>query len=485
MSNLFGKASGLWKGGSEEQRHRKSHRSRNKLQKVSYKQKIFELWNSISREHKYLIAILLLSFVLRVVYVFHCTDYKNYLLTDMGVYWDRAHRTFNGDIFNTFNWTAWATCFHFYLTFIFKVLFFFGFIKYRLEAVIILNIIFSTLSVFFTYLIARLLIKKSDFRLLATFLYAVSCPIIYYNALVLSENVSIPLLIISVYLLLGFHEKYSTMFLSGLILALAVGIRPSLGLIFIPCLFYGMYAKKMSFNSTLRSITFSFGFLLVIFLIVVENNYISDGELKNLAGYGGAHFYFQHCRTKSIHSIYKELHTKLAPPVFLADPKFGKIKELRTDHPIHDQKYFYKEAFKCIKENPNVFIENFFSLKHLLIDNYFPSFRGVKGFGIFKKLSAYLVLFMTSTLGFFYFIRNDREIITKEVLLLLSIPLCLAITAYFYLPEFRYFVPAYFAIYILFFTILSNLKKYKKQLENYFKALVIIFILWFLYNKIV
>ena len=85
------------------------------------KKKIKHLESDTDLRNKLLFLLVTISFLVRLIYVFYFTDYKNYLFSDAGAYWSRANGRYGGAIFPLWQWTAWATCFHFYLTFVFKI----------------------------------------------------------------------------------------------------------------------------------------------------------------------------------------------------------------------------------------------------------------------------------------------------------------------------------------------------------------------------
>ncbi len=427
------------------------------------------------RNHKYLLLILLVSFLAKLIYIFHYSDYKNYLFSDMGGYWGRAQERYEGGVFNLGQWTSWATFFHFYLTEIFKILNHFHLFKYRLEIVIILNIIYSTLSVYYLYFIALQIIKNTKYSLLTTFFYAFSYPIFYYNAFVLSENLSIPIVIISTYLVFTYHESGFKMFLTGLLFAIATAARPILGLLALPFFLYIVFAKKFSSHSFKKAVIFALGFFLIIYIVVQENIRISNGELKNLSGNGGVNFFIQQCKVQWVQSTYHGHVVVIGPGTYLGYPELARMK-FATDHPFHDQKYFYALGLQCIRNNPRIWLDNILPLKALLLGPLFPGVLSAKGFEYFYKLSNKLIMLMISTFWFLYFLIRDKKIEIKKLLLLLSILFCIIVTNYFFATEQRYCFPAYFVIYLLFFTILKN---YFKEAKIYLITSVLLYLLFF------
>lgn len=413
--------------------------------------------------------ILLSSFLIRIFYVFYCTDYKNYIFSDMSAYWDKAIARYNGDIFPMSQWTAWAPFYYFYLTFVFKILFLLGQFEHKLEAVLLLNIIFSTASVLFVYLISKHLLKNKLFSLLVSFFYAFSYPLIYFNAFVLTENFFIPILIFSVYLLFEYHENKPLMFINGLVFALAVSARPSMGLLVIPFLLYIIYANKPSTVSCLTASLFILGFSIIIFSVTTEINYISKGQTKSLYPSSGAIFFIYQCKHSLIESNNGGYIFGIGPPLNYTHPEWGIYK---TNHALHEQGYFYNLGFECLKKNPNL-LEKITNIKALFINSLFPSLGSANNFPLFIKISNHLILFMTFSLGLLYYLFKYNLTDFKKTLFLLSIPFSVVLMSFFYPPEQRYLFPAFFIIYLLFFVSIFKIHFYKKEALNYFRILAI------------
>ncbi len=431
-----------------------------------------KFFKDIPKSYYYLFLIVLISFIAKLIYVFYFSDYKNYLVSDMGGYWARATNKFYGDTFSMNQWTAWSPSYHFYLFGILKILYFLNLSNYGLEVVLFLNILYSAISIFCFYFIAEHLFKNSFQSLITTACYAISYPITYLNIFVLSENISIPIVIMSVYLLLTYYEKKHMLFITGLFLGIAVIIRPALGLIGISFFLYILLVNKPSFYSTIRGFIFLAGYFIVIFLALVEITYISKGELKSLAGNGGVNFFISQCKPSIVKSENERGSVHVGSPNYYGDPN---CKEFLTDHPIHDQKYFYKLGLECIKNNPNYWVENFINLKAFFTGPLFPSLLSARGFTFLMPFSNYLLLFMSLTLGLLFWVKRDlNNDENKKIFFLLSIPALTVFVSYFYIPEQRYLFPVYFVIYLLFFLVFFNIEKHMKTAMIYSITIIVI-----------
>lgn len=420
---------------------------------------------SFFKKYRYLLIVLLVTFLTRVVYVFYLTNYRNYLGSDMGGYWARALTRYNGNIFSIHQWTAWPTFFHFYLAFVFKILNFLHLFDYKLEIILLLNIVYSTVAICFFYLTCINLTNNEHISLVATCFYGFCYPLIYLNSFVLAENLAIPILTLSLYFIITFSGKPFLIFISGLLYATGVSARPAIGLIVVPFTLYIVFADRFSSRSLLRSMSFIAGFLLVISLVVQENCYISKGALTRIAGYDGMQFFIAQCKVHYLRSSYKGAVVDVGFPGFAGKPEFARVSFV-TNHPMHDHKYFYKLGLECMKENPNIWFENLNFLRMLFLGPFFPSAPNAKGFRLLTNLSRMLLIFMVSSFGLIFFLGKIRKNLMKEILLLLSVPLCIALTSYFFGAEHRYIFPAVSSIYLLFFVIVHNVRNFLKQAKD-------------------
>lgn len=426
---------------------------------------ITKWYKNLSKTGRQLLFLMLVSFLVRIIYVFCLTKYETYLFSDAARYWKDAISRYNGEAFHYSQWASWAPFFHYYLAFIFEVADLVNLSSHKLELVLLLGIILSVVSIYFFYRIATHFIKDNTYSFLATFFYAFSYPFIYLNTFVLSENLAIPLLIISTSLLLSNINYKRWVFLSGLFLALGICTRPALGLLVLPFLLYVIFHNNKA--SFVKGLIFAIGFFLVTSLTIQENIRISNGNLKALAANGGVNFFIQHCKVSKVRSHYANQSLDLKPPVFIRYPELAKMN-FQTNEPFYKQGYFYRLGFDCIKKEQGIWVENFISLKTLFTGPLFPSILSCFGFKFLKVIWDYIIIFMTPSLFVFYFLIRDKIVELKKSIFLLSIPFVSILMNYFFIPGQRQFIPAYFVIYICFFAFISNLKKYSNLAVIYF-----------------
>ena len=379
----------------------------------------------------------------------------------MSGYWNRALAMNEGNIFSMFHWAAWPVFFKIYLSFLFKIIAFIGLYKHLLESVLTFHIFLSSISIVFFYFIAKDLINKSPIPMLATLFYAFSYPLIYLNAFILTENIAIPVFIFSVYLLFSSNNKNPRIFFSGIVFGFTVALKPSLAPIFLSFLFYLLLSgKKSGISHLVKSVIFSLGFFLVIFIASSQIFYISKGNVSGLHNSTGANFFLAQCKYRGLSSSYKKHNFSLGPPL---NWKHKEWPTFKTNHPINDQKYFYDLGWECMKKNPHWLKERVLNLKELFLGNLFPGFSSARYFHPLIDISKWLMVFMSCFSLLLYSPLKKKIIPISKVLFLISIPLSVIIVSFPYQPESRYFYQLLFVIELLFFLTYSHFEYIKKK----------------------
>ncbi|MBI3308785.1 MAG: glycosyltransferase family 39 protein [Candidatus Melainabacteria bacterium] len=425
-----------------------------------------------------LVFIVVASFLFRAYYAFECLDPAKLLGTDMGGYWSRANARFSGEVFNIGQTIAFSPLYHIILSEIFKIIEFFGFLDKKLEIIILLNIFLSSASIIFVYLIANQLIKKRFLSILATFIYAFYYFLIHINAYILSENIVVPLLIISIYLLLRYPDQKFILFLNGILLGFIVGVRPPLGLFALSYVGYIFFACNKSFRSLIRIACLLLGCLLIIFSCIVEYNHISRGKLRSLSAHGGVNFFMAQCKSLSVKSKHNGLVMHLVPPVLVANKQLLREKPLETNVPFYDQGYYYEKGFQCLKEHPEDLIGNLTYVKALITGPFFPGKGLPKWLSVYRDIARKILLFTCISLGLLCLLIRDKKVDCKKVFLFLSFPFLVMLVSYFYTCDGRCFYPVTFLIFILFFLIVEHIKQYKNQAIFYFFVLLVVYLIF-------
>ena len=78
-------------------------------------------------KYQYLIvfAIIIFSALLKFIYVFNLTNFKSYLYSDMGGYWERALGRLAGKGHELDQWIIWPPFYHIVLSYMIKAIDFF------------------------------------------------------------------------------------------------------------------------------------------------------------------------------------------------------------------------------------------------------------------------------------------------------------------------------------------------------------------------
>ncbi|MBI3307002.1 MAG: glycosyltransferase family 39 protein [Candidatus Omnitrophica bacterium] len=425
--------------------------------------------------------LLLISFAAKVLYILSLSGYEHHLFADMSGYWERANSLYRGDIFSPKQWVLHPPLTHFLIFVLFKVLAFFRLFGERLPATLILFAFLSTCAAGWVY---RIIFETAGSRRLAfwgTFCYAFSFPIFYYNSVILSENFAIPFLTLAAYLILQNDKKH--LWLSGMMLALATGVRPNLGIIVVPFSFYLLWDQNFSKNSLPALSKFLFGFLIILLLLAAENSYISKGVVKSFAPNAGTNFFIQQCKPQRLVST-----SKAYGPVFIQHPAFSRYPEngiFLTERPFFDQNYFFKKGWECIRAHPAGLLENFVLLKAFWAGPFFPVLRNSFGFQELTPIFKWIHFLMLFSLLFAFFIPGKRSPWFGKLILLVSIPIFTLAGSYFVGMEGRYLIPCLSLIYAAFFIFLPQMRKMRIRIAIGAGILLAVFLLNYGWEEVV
>ncbi len=421
----------------------------------------------------FLWIILVISTYIKFFYVFHDTHYANYLVSEMGTYWNTAVQSFYRGDFDVSQWNTRSPFAHMVLAWMFKIIYLLGLYTYKLKIILGINIFLSTLSVWFVYLIARYLYPSGAFALLAAFVYAFFFPLIYFNAFILSCNPSVFLLMLSIVMVLYRHDdRYLYLFVIGLTLASAVAIEPKLLLTAVPLFLYILFRNKFSRHNIARAAMFALGYFLLLFLVAAENNTISVGKVKGLSARNGFDYYMASCRKHLVRSQTEEgaYFTEAAQEA--SRPKPANETFSVSDH---NQEFFYKKATECLKQHPFTLQERFSKFRLLYFDTMFPVMLDAKYAKEWLPIFSRIVLWMTSILLLLPFLFMDRRIPKSALFLLVGTVLSQLIFLYFFNIEQRDLYGFFFVITLLslltLFSLIQNIKRIWLRLLPYITIL--------------
>jgi hypothetical protein len=424
---------------------------------------------------RYLLYLLfIISALLRFYYVFFCTNYPNYLVSDMANYWEGAERHFSGNIFDMAQFVIWPPFFSRVLAFIFEILAFLGLFQFKLQIVLSFFIILSSLSVLCIFSITRQIIKNNWFSLLAATLYAFYFPLIYTNCCVLSENFAIPFAIFAIWFL--FRGSNLNIVLAGISLALASGVRPGNAILGFPFVLFLFFTSAGFLKRFIRPLIFSLSFFALVFTIMIENGHISRQSMKQLSASGAITFYLNMTKLHRVDFIHGGYTWVLVPPSTVNNEENG---QKTLDFFPFESKKLKELGMQLIKEDPKILLRNFSNFKDLFFGVLFPSMGDAGAFNFFYTPFKYILFFMflLSLLGWIAF--RTEYIDHLKLSLIISILLLGFLTFYLFNSEYRYIFSIAFAIHILFIVaIYVIIKEFKKSGKLVLISAVVILILF-------
>ena len=439
--------------------------------------------NSLKKENYLIAFLIILSIIVRVVYVFGFTEPEKYTSSDMGFYDIYAEMLLEDkDLFGP---TYWAPFYYIFLSglyFIFRV---FGVYEYKYFLVPAVSILMNSGALYFIFQITKKLAnKKSAF--LAGLLYAFYYPLIYFHSWILSENLFIPIFLWVFYLIICKLDYFSSepenpksvdvrilkkrFFLLGILLGIALITRPICAL-FIPFLvlwyvYYSTYNRQLTTNkngqlktdnkrqitrNTCRRLGVISYLLLGIALMVgfqIYFNYMhTNGRVKSISSSGGVNFAMAWCDVKSLSYQIPGRSWGFGPP---ANVYYPQSRRMFTNVDFFDQGYYYQLGWQCIKNRPIQLLDNLKNIGRLFQSAFFPrsyeSLKYSKELIFVFKLITYFALIPLSFFAIPKIVPENR----KYVYLFGGLLLSLFVMVYLQNPgEERYLVPYNFVFLIL------------------------------------
>lgn len=400
----------------------------------------------VSSRFSFLLALGSLLFVF--LYVFALSPYENFLYNDMLDFWRRALSRLTEDPYRETQFLAWPPGYHIVIAEVLRLLQALGIEDpFHFEIFLGINIVVYAVSVFAFH---RMAIKwfNGDARLslAAALLYGFGFPAWYFNAFLLSDNLSTPLVVIAcslVYL----KSEIRYLIIAALLLAFASFVRPSVapyGLAFVLMM---LAVHRISVKFIVRAGVFSVVFFAAVFLGMAEISRISKGKVSGLSANGGLDFFIANSRIHRIDLNYSGWHNFVIVPALSWKPENGFYK---TTVPYYQQDYYYNLGWEFIKRNPERLIKNIGHVKDLFFASMLPSRTDAPGFTFFRPVWDVFkfICFLTA----FFFIWFWRDLSTHEKKLatfMLSVIGITFIVSYVYTGEPRYTYSVMFVFYLL------------------------------------
>jgi hypothetical protein len=425
-----------------------------------------------SRLRLALIAIALIggSLLLRCYYVFHFTDYTNYVTTDMGGYWDRAEERYAGDVFNQNQWVLWPPLFHIILTDTFYLYHFFGVNQHLvstawldqanlthntyLQLTLFWGCLAGSISVYVLFLLSNQILKNERLALAVAIVYGLSYHIIYLNCMVLAENLSIPLVITGTYLVVRYPDRLGYLLLAGLLFGVASGIRPASLPQATFCIIYLLITQPDLRRKARAGAAFAAAIGVVLFAVWHEDARISRGLVPGLSANGGLNFFI--AQRQMIEVVTKFPMGVGAYLYGIGADQFGDDPlhhgHFRTTVPFYAQAYWTRMGLLALA-HPSTWIADFKELRKVFFEtDLFPrwySAEGFKGFDpFFMWLCGIATLAALIVSPVLWYLRR-RDGIPWAVVLLWSYIIGMLIQCYFFGCERRYLYPTLFCTYLI------------------------------------
>ena len=242
---------------------------------------IYGIHKKISQK-KLFYSILFIGFSLRLIWALSTNSLP---VSDYKTMYDTANNLLKGDTSSFMGLGYFARFPHLitYVLFLSQIIRFFG--DNALFVVKILNVLFSTSSIIFVYLICNSIFKDYKRTLLGTFFMAILPSSILYVPVYCPENLAIPFYLASIYFfILAINNKISSLYLllSGLLLSVGHLFRTVAYIVIIAYLMYIVIYDTENLKIKLRNIVFllvPFAMFFIIFSNILVACNITDRKL--------------------------------------------------------------------------------------------------------------------------------------------------------------------------------------------------------------
>jgi hypothetical protein len=383
------------------------------------------------KEDAWAYIILCFGFLLRLFYIFIFTKPGSYLWSDAGTYDTHALRMAKGIHIELS--TYWPPFFHIFLSVIYRPLIWLGLENWRVNIDVLIFTFFYIISFWCIYQIVKKLFSK-NIALIVLFVLILWYPFIFMNALIMSENLFLPLVFLGLYFLIVKPQTSLNGFWMGVFWGFAVILRPVFALSLPFFFFWAVYHKinwKFILNVTIAA-------SIIIFSMMAFNFFYTGGKEKSISSSGGFNFAMSWCDTKSVKYYTEDGYWYWFASA--ANIDYPEDKTISTNVPFYNQKYYYDMGIDCIKKNPAIIINNLASIKKLFHSHLFPTTSDMAGWNFFRHLFKIIliILFFTSMLSIIISPKSARKYLYLFALIISA----LFITIYLQnVGEERYLIP--------------------------------------------
>jgi len=259
---------------------------------------------------------------------------------------------------------AWSS-YYLFLALFYKLLRFFGLYIYKTQALVILNIFLTGLAFVFFYQLAKTATGKIK-AFLITLFSVVYYPLIYINALNLSENFFFFFLLFGLFLIVCTKNKVSFV-AAGFLLGFAAVNRP-IFLFFFPFLLAWFVVFKKGVD-VVASVFIPI--VSVLFFFAFINQWVGQYQhLPLINSNAGVNFAIAQCELKKIRYQTGSEQFWFQPPAYFDK----KGKTVNTTVPFYNQSYYFKMGLNCLKNNPRQLLTNLLHIKNVFHSKMYPDF---------------------------------------------------------------------------------------------------------------
>ncbi len=415
------------------------------------------------------LALVGVSCLIKLAYIFFFTSYRDSVQFDMSAYWYGAFDLIWGGATGVGQYAIFPPFYSNFLSQALRLIDPLDLISYSIPLAIVANVVLYGISAFMVYLIADRLILRKVLVFLALGVYAFSYTATYFNALILAENLAMPLLVIAVALLmLGESLSLKRAGLSGFLLGVAIAAKPLF--VFLGFAFLGYVLVRDQKNRYyLKTTVFVIALLAVPFFATAENYKISGGRLLGLGSNGGVNFFQGWAHPARVHSTTKDGYYWVQSPSSIDEPSW---KPFSTDQPFYNQWYYYKLGLKAIRNDPAVLVNKLLWFGKLFFGVLVPTLveppAGYDQMMPLAQMMWYVMFVFLGVIFLFFLDHSDRG----RVLFLYSLMASFLLSVYLMgMPERRYLYFIEFLIVVLFFLAVDKacglFGIYKKELGIY------------------
>jgi hypothetical protein len=393
-----------------------------------------------------LAALLAVTALAKLSYVFALTDYPNYLTGDFGGYWYRALARIEGDPFDTGQWAIWPPLAHILLSWYLQAVDLLGFSRWRLEAMLVANVAMSTASTALVYGIAAQTLQRKTWALGVAALYACSFPLIYFNAFIMSEHAATLCMLAALWLALLPRQHAPTLVAAGALLGLACAQRPALGLFGVAFFAYLAAGERPWRTALERALLFSVGFVLIVVAAAFETQRISGGRVAGLGANGGMTFFFSQCGPRELLANHDGEGYQFIEPALADRPEHGSAHFLR---PLRDQPFFTGLAWECLREQPDPLYAARERFRNLFFGPLLPTVASAWGIVLLLPVFRWFLLACTLALPLAFAVRGSTGVRRDALALQGGILSIAALTLYIFPAEHRFLYPLLGPLYVV------------------------------------